>query len=340
MAVLTVYPSLDGYVYDNGVQALSWAEIIAEPGSSAKDDGTSGAVINISAKPSETDKWMTLYRSIFLFDTSALPDGCRVTSAIFSVWGTNKADALSVAPDINVYASAPASTTALAAGDFDSLGSTPFCDTPITYAGWNTSGYNDFTLNAAGIAAISKTGITKLGLRNANYDVAGVAPNWVSGAGSTLGGYFVEHGSGGRPKLVITYGAPTVTTQAVTAITGTTATGNGNITDLGDPNPTAHGVCYSTTEMPTIADSTTDEGAASATGAFTTSMTNLTPGTLYYVRAYATNAAGTGYGQQVSFTAGAPGSGELAGLYAVVEERFHYVDAYGQERYIQGTVVG
>jgi len=33
-------------------------------------------------------------------------------------------------------------------------------------------------------------------------------------------------------------------------------------------------------------------------------------------------------------------SGELAGLYAVVEERFHYVDAYGVERYIEGTVVG
>jgi len=96
--------------------------------------------------------------------------------------------------------------------------------------------------------------------------------------------------------------APTVTTQAVTNIGTTTATGNGNITDLGIPNPTQHGVVWDTSTGPTIADNKTEEGAASATGAFTSSMTGLSPGTTYYVRAYATNAAGTAYGNEVSFT--------------------------------------
>jgi hypothetical protein len=96
--------------------------------------------------------------------------------------------------------------------------------------------------------------------------------------------------------------APTVTTQAVSAIDLTTATGNGNITDLGAPNPTAHGVCWNTTGTPTIAGSHTDEGAAVATGAFTTSMTGLLAATDYYVRAYATNEAGTAYGNEVNFT--------------------------------------
>ena len=96
--------------------------------------------------------------------------------------------------------------------------------------------------------------------------------------------------------------APTVTTQAVTGIGTTTATGNSNITDLGTPNPTQHGVCWNTTGTPTIADSHTQEGAATATGAYTSSMTGLSSSTTYYVRAYATNTAGTAYGNQVSFS--------------------------------------
>ncbi len=94
---------------------------------------------------------------------------------------------------------------------------------------------------------------------------------------------------------------PTVTTQAVSSITSATATGNGNITSLGTPNPTAHGVCWNTTGTPTTADSKTDKGTASATGAFTGSMTGLSANTTYYVRAYATNTSGTSYGDQVSF---------------------------------------
>ncbi len=104
---------------------------------------------------------------------------------------------------------------------------------------------------------------------------------------------------------IYTYGvsvAPTVTTQAATNIGETTATANGNITDLGSPNPTAHGFAYSPTDTtPDIeTDSVTDEGAASSTGAFTSDLTGLTAGLLYYVRAYATNTAGTSYGSVVT----------------------------------------
>jgi parallel beta-helix repeat protein len=96
---------------------------------------------------------------------------------------------------------------------------------------------------------------------------------------------------------------PTVTTQAVTDIAATTATGNGTVTDLGAPNPTQHGVVWSTSLNPTIADSKTTDGLVNATGAFTSSLTGLTPGTLYHVRAYATNSQGTVYGSDVTFTA-------------------------------------
>ena len=99
--------------------------------------------------------------------------------------------------------------------------------------------------------------------------------------------------------------APTVTTQAATAITTTTATGNGTITDLGIPaSVTDYGVCWSSSNAtPTTSDSKAGKGATTTTGAFTASLTGLTAGTTYYVRAYATNSAGTSYGSVVTFTA-------------------------------------
>ncbi len=96
--------------------------------------------------------------------------------------------------------------------------------------------------------------------------------------------------------------APTVTTQAATNITTTTATGNGNITVLGIPNPTEHGVVWSTALNPTIADNKTTDGPVTLAGPFTSSITGLTSGTLYHVRAYATNDGGTSYGNDITFT--------------------------------------
>jgi hypothetical protein len=97
--------------------------------------------------------------------------------------------------------------------------------------------------------------------------------------------------------------APVVITQAVTDISATGATGNGNITDLGVPNPTQYGVVWSTLSNPTINLLTkTEQGAIAATGAFTSSITGLSVNSQYYVKAYATNSAGTSYGDEVTFT--------------------------------------
>ena len=97
--------------------------------------------------------------------------------------------------------------------------------------------------------------------------------------------------------------APTVTTQAVSDIQPTTATGNGNITDTGGENCSKRGVCWNTGGNPTVADSKSEETGSFGTGAFSRSMTGLTPGQHYYVKAYAYNSAGYGYGSQVEFTA-------------------------------------
>jgi hypothetical protein len=71
-------------------------------------------------------------KGIFLFTTSSLPDDATIDAAVLSVNGYQKSDGLSVTPDMNVYSSAPASNTALEAGDFDSLGSTAYA-TAVAY---------------------------------------------------------------------------------------------------------------------------------------------------------------------------------------------------------------
>ena len=98
--------------------------------------------------------------------------------------------------------------------------------------------------------------------------------------------------------------APTVTTTAASNITSTTATSGGNVTSAGSSAVTARGVCWSTSQNPTISGSHTTDGTG--TGSFTSSLTGLTAGTTYYVRAYATNAAGTAYGSQITFTTALP----------------------------------
>ncbi|MFC2157746.1 SBBP repeat-containing protein [Acidobacteriota bacterium] len=94
--------------------------------------------------------------------------------------------------------------------------------------------------------------------------------------------------------------APTVTTAAVSNITTTSASSGGNVTSSGGTPVTSRGVCWSTSVNPTTADSKTSDGTG--TGTFTSSITGLSPGITYYVRAYATNSGGTSYGNEVSFT--------------------------------------
>ena len=93
---------------------------------------------------------------------------------------------------------------------------------------------------------------------------------------------------------------PSVITKEVTDITTTTATCGGNVTSDGDATVTERGVCWSTSQNPTIEDNKTNDG--SGLGTFTSNIINLVPNTQYYVRAYATNEIGTSYGEERCFT--------------------------------------
>ncbi len=136
---------------------------------------------------------------------------------------------------------------------------------------------------------------------------------------------------------------PQVSTQLPTDITATTATGNGTIADLGISSVTAHGWVWDTSAIDTSVvpgsqPNSTDEGAGSL-GPFTTAVTGLTGGIIYFGRAYATNAFGTTYGEGVQWKAGASYSTKEWGDTSMKGNELHTVGEDGVERAHMGTPV-
>lgn len=107
--------------------------------------------------------------------------------------------------------------------------------------------------------------------------------------------------------------APTVTTNAASAIGSTSATGNGSVDSDGGAAITERGFVWSTSVNPTTADSKVT--VAGTTGSYSGSMTSLVASTFYHYRAYAVNSVGTSYGADTTFTTG---SGTAIGLLALL----------------------
>jgi photosystem II stability/assembly factor-like uncharacterized protein len=96
-----------------------------------------------------------------------------------------------------------------------------------------------------------------------------------------------------------------LTTTAVSSITQNSAKTGGSITDTGDGEITAKGVCWSISQNPEISDEKSVN--TSDVTDFEVTLNNLTANTTYYIRAFATNGAGTAYGNELSFTTLAAG---------------------------------
>lgn len=186
-----------------------------------------------------------------------------------------------------------------------------------------TSGAIIIACGCAGVANAQSAGFTTATL--SNFITINITDSYdsVSGMGSyawTSGTYTPAQFGGNRANTGDSWCAatlalrplavaPTVTTQAVSSIASTTATGNGNVTADGGATVSERGVCWKTSTGPTTADSKANSGTG--TGAYTVSMTSLSPNTLYYVKAYAINSVGTSYGSEVTFTTLSSGPANL-----------------------------
>jgi len=199
--------TVDGQVKKeySAASGVSWATLIAAAGSGANDSSDDWTSIDIISD-SGSGNWLLLARCAFLFDLSGISGTPTFTSGVMSLNGNSpsgKTDPQGWAPTGNFYSVAPASNTSLAAGDFTSFGSDAYSDTAITYANMpNNDTYVDTTLNGTGVAALVK-GISKFGLRCANYDVAATTPTWASSARVYWSIWYADKtGTTYDPKLV------------------------------------------------------------------------------------------------------------------------------------------
>ena len=97
---------------------------------------------------------------------------------------------------------------------------------------------------------------------------------------------------------------PTVTTSDITNISWTTAKGGGEVLNDGDAEVTERGICWGTSHNPTISDNTVQSGTG--TGEYVVNLSGLIAGTTYYVKAYAKNRVGVGYGEEKTFSTSNP----------------------------------
>jgi hypothetical protein len=202
----TFYPDsgsggVDGIARYNPGGDNDWHALVIGSGNQDYPSQTSSNLYE--AATATTSKWATIHRLYFYFDTSALPDNTTISAATISFRGSAKLDSLGAAPTFNVYGSNSTHTTSSDVTEYEHAQSTAF-STAMTYAGFSTSGYNDFALNASGIAAVSKTSYSRFTLRFTN-DVSDTAPSWVNAGNSYFTIYMTEQGAGYKPKLVVTY---------------------------------------------------------------------------------------------------------------------------------------
>lgn len=173
-------------------------------------------------------KWRQIARGILLLDISGLGPLAEIGGLTLTLVSDGKLQtSTNWEVENNIYSSNPAVNTAIALADNDKndFGTTPYCDTSISFTNWAADGSdNDFVFNAAGIAAaqaaLDGDGIFKLGVRDSTQDVPDTEPTWENAKYSYANAWSVDKGGASRPKLVVTYTSPKpdVTTDPATAI--------------------------------------------------------------------------------------------------------------------------
>jgi len=192
-AIYNTSGEVNGYM--EGTNA-SWATIWGATSAGSTANGSTGGLI------ANASRWSGYYisRIIVGFNTSALTSGATVLTAITSLY----CDETAVEPNVALVTATPASSTAIADGDYDQLGATEGSDARTTCV---AAQYNNWTLNSTGRGWVNKTGITILGFRKSRDldNSAPVTDEQQSNVTFTGNGYA---GTTRDPKLVITYTLP------------------------------------------------------------------------------------------------------------------------------------
>lgn len=265
--------------------------VLLDSYSESNHDGTSIVICNVQPGGGQTFKPSSsaaLRRAVFYLKKLGSPTG-NATAKVYAHTGTygtsglptGAALATSDTLDVSTLTTLYALKTFSFSGEnvISLVGDTPYVVT-VEYSGGDISNRIEIGADSGGTAA-------------------GNAVSTSDGSSWIYGGWQ------GPPATdccfyVYSTSSPTVTTQAVTNVASSTATGNGNVTSDGGASVTERGVCWDISPNPTTANS--NAIASGTTGAYTVPMTGLAGVTLHYARAYAINSVGTSYGEEVTFT--------------------------------------
>lgn len=191
------------------------------------------------------------------------------------------------------------STTAICGGNITADGGAPVTARGVCWSMSQNPGLTDSKTTDGAGSGVFISSITGL--------MPGITYYFKAYATNSIGTAYGNQVSIQTPAVL-----PKLTTDIVTNIAENTATCGGDITDQGGAVVISSGVCWSTSQNPTIKDNKSING--SGLGNFTCNLSDLTPNTTYYLRAFATNSAGTGYGNEVSFQSLEPGIGTVTDM--------------------------
>jgi hypothetical protein len=270
-----------------------------------------GGVVSVRAKDLTTGIWSTIFNNIALG-----ADSTSNTKKNINKWNMlflHFEGATGLFDNITISRLTPSSTTI------------PLVSTGLVSGITSTSAIVGGNVIAGGGAPVTARGICWGSALNpdisGNHTTNGSGTGSFSGSLSGLLPNTIYHARAyatnsfgtnyGSDVIVLTSPAsiPVITTNPVTNIGLNSAMTGGEITSDGGSPVTARGVCYNILPNPTLANLHTTDG--SGTGSFTSTLTLLSPSTVYYIRAYATNAIGTAYGNLRTFTSGTVGIDEL-----------------------------
>lgn len=165
---------------------------------------------------STSNQFATMGRQIMLFDTTSIPVGATITSAIINLTGLSKANNLG-SDTLEIVSSAPASTSSVTSTDYSTLGNTSFAS--VSYSSY-VVGSNTITLNSLGLSNITKAGVSKFGIRM-GWDLSGTfGGTWASLTNSS----FSFSGVNTLPTLTVTYTQtfPTLSINNISSLTNVT----------------------------------------------------------------------------------------------------------------------
>lgn len=256
--------SVDGFCYSDNES--TWNAAHDDTDANASDTGTHFDCNSdyVSGVP-----YYRISRSFILFDTSALDDnsGVSATTLYVTSYGGTRT--------VGVVQCSPASNTSLSGTDYDQCGSVNSPTEGCTRFSADGSGQHSPTLNATGRSWVSKTGVTKLGLRT-SLDMDDTAATDDVSANPRF--YSAENGSN-IPQLTVTWSTTSTSTTTTSTSTSTSTTTTTSTSTSTTTTSTSTSTTTTTSTSTTVSQTTSTSTSTTTTTSTTTSTSTTTTST-------------------------------------------------------------